>query len=383
MHDANFQLSKLRESLDWRLMSPDARGTFRKLRRKRLELFSIITCVFLAGCGSPSSQNRPSIEMSYIPASGQGGPDRMDTIAGRVNGSLPGQQIVLYAKNDIWWLQPLWSRPFTNVEKDGTWKNFTHLGTDYAVLLVDPGFHPQPRISALPAVGNGVAGVLAVKGTSIPPVPLKIIHFSGYDWKVRSGATDRGGELNAYDSQNAWVDPQGHLHLHMGERDGLWSCAEISLTRSLGYGTYKFVVQDSAHLEPSGMLGLFTVDERRAEETRIELDVELSQWGQLGSKNAQYVVQPYYIPQNIVRFTAPAGVLTHILHWEPSVASFKTVVGAAADKASKSISEHVFTSGIPAAGGETVHIDLYDFYHSKSKSQHPTEVVIEKFEYLP
>ena len=29
------------------------------------------------------------------------------------------------------------------------------------------------------------------------------------------------------------------------------------------------------------------------------------------------------------------------------------------------------------------HIDLYDFYHSKSKSQRPTEVVIEKLEYLP
>jgi hypothetical protein len=346
-------------------------------------MFSIITCVLLAGCGSPSSQNKPSIVMSHIPASGKGGPDRMETIAGRVKGSRPGQQIVLYAKNDIWWIQPLWSRPFTNVEKDGTWKSFTHLGTDYAVLLVDPGFHPQPRISALPEVGNGVADVLAVKGTDIPPIPLKVIHFSGYDWKVRSGATDRGGELNAYDSQNAWVDPQGHLHLYMGERDGIWSCAEINLTRSLGYGTYKFVVQDSAHLEPSGMLGLFTVDERRGEETRIELDVELSQWGQLGSKNAQYVVQPYYIPQNIARFTVPAGMLTHILHWEPGVASFKTLVGGGADKTSKSISEHVFTSGIPAASGETVHIDLYDFYHSKSKSQHPSEVVIEKFEYLP
>jgi hypothetical protein len=364
-------------------MRTDARAIFRKMARSRSTVLLVITCVLVAGCRSTSFQNRPSIEMSRTPASGQGGPDRMDTIAGRVKGARPGQQIVLYAKNNIWWIQPLWSRPFTSVQQDGTWSSFTHLGTDYAVLLVDPGFHPEPRISALPAEGNGVAGILAVKGTDVPPAPLKIIHFSGYDWKVRSGATDRGGELNAYDSQNAWVDPRGYLHLHMGELDGLWSCAEISLTRSLGYGTYKFVVQDSAHLEPSGMLGLFTVDERRAEETRIELDIELSQWGKLGSKNAQYVVQPYYIPQNIARFDAPAGVLTHILHWEPGSASFKTVRGAATGRASKSISEHVFTSGIPAASGESVHIDLYDFYHSKSKSQRDTEVVIEKFEYLP
>jgi hypothetical protein len=304
----------------------------------------------------------------------------MDTIAGRVIGSLPGQQIILYAKNDIWWIQPLWSRPFTTIEKDGTWRSFTHLGTDYAVLLVNPGFHPQAKVASLPEEGNGVAAVLAVKGANIPAIPLKVIHFSGYDWTVRSGATDRGGELNAYDSQNAWVDPQGYLHLRMGERDGLWSCAEINLTRNLGYGTYKFTVQDSAHLESSGVLGLFTVDERRGEQSRVELDIELSQWGQLGSKNAQYVVQPYYVPQNIARFSVPSGVLTHIMHWEPGVASFKTVSGLAAPK---SISEHVFTSGIPAASSETVHIDLYDFYHSKSKSQRPTEVVIEKFEYLP
>lgn len=166
----------------------------------------------------------------------------------------------------------------------------------------------------------------------------------------------------------------------MGEHDAQWSCAEIGLNRSLGYGTYKFSVQDSAHLDPSGVLGLFIVDERRAGETRIELDVELSQWGKTGSKNAQYVVQPYYIPQNIARFTVPPGKLTHILQWEPGSASFKTVPGLAG---SKRISEHVFTSGVPAAASETVHIDLYDFYHSKSKSQRPTEVVIEKFEFLP
>lgn len=121
----------------------------------------------------------------------------MDTIAGRVIGARPDQQIILYAKNDIWWIQPLWSRPFTPVENDGSWKSFTHLGTDYAVLLVDPGFHPEARIAALPVEGHGVAAVLAVKGAATSPVPLKVIHFSGYDWTVRAGATDRGGELNA------------------------------------------------------------------------------------------------------------------------------------------------------------------------------------------
>ncbi len=169
-------------------MGPGAHGNLRTTRRSRSRKFSIIACVLLAGCGSHSLHKQPSIEMTRTPASGQGGPDRMETIAGRVDGAQPGQQIVLYAKNDVWWIQPLWSRPFTNVEKDGTWKSFTHLGTDYAVLLVGPGFHPQPRISTLPTEGSGVVRVLAVKGTTTPPAPLKILHFSGYDWKVRSGS---------------------------------------------------------------------------------------------------------------------------------------------------------------------------------------------------
>ena len=82
-------------------------------------------------------------------------------------------------------------------------------------------------------------------------------------------------------------------------------------------------------------------------------------------------------------FNVPAGVLTHTLRWEPGVASFKTVRGQVADTASKSISEHVFTSGVPTPAAETVHIELYEFHHSKNSSQRPAEVVIEKFEYLP
>jgi hypothetical protein len=115
----------------------------------------------------------------------------------------------------------------------------------------------------------------------------------------------------------------------------------------------------------------------------VELDIELSQWGKAGSKNAQYVVQPYYIPENVVRFSVPSGVVTHTLRWKPGVASFKTVRGLLAVPGSKNISEHVFTSGIPAAAAEVIHIDLYDFFHSKSNSQRLAEVVIEKFEYLP
>jgi hypothetical protein len=128
---------------------------------------------------------------------------------------------------------------------------------------------------------------------------------------------------------------------------------------------------------------MFTWDEAGADDARSELDIELSRWGSPGGKNAQYVVQPFYVAENVARFTVPSGVLTHILRWERGIASFTTIRGSLGGLGSKTISEHVFTSGVPTPGAETVHIGLYDFHHSKSILQLPAEVVIERFEYLP
>jgi len=307
----------------------------------------------------------------------------MGFIEGRTTGSAPGQQVVIYAHSGIWWIQPFANQPFTNIQPDSTWRNSTHLGTDYAAILVEPGFKPASKLATLPAEGNGVLAVAIAKGKAVAPIVSKVIHFSGYDWNVRAAGSDRGGEPNIYDPENAWVDKDGHLHLRMQQRDNGWSCAEVSLTRSLGYGSYIFVVQDTGHLTPSAVLGLYTLDDFRTDDVRSELDIELSRWGNAASKNAQFVVQPFYVPENVFRFQAPPGVLTHMFRWESGNASFKTVRGSAMSPGASTVSEHVFNSGIPIPANETAHIDLYDFHHSRNSSQQPVEVVIEKFEFLP
>jgi hypothetical protein len=307
----------------------------------------------------------------------------MDFIEGRASGAGPGQQIVLYAHSGVWWIQPFKDHAFTKIQPDSTWKNSTHLGTEYAALLVDPGYQPSAKIATLPAEGNGVAAVAIAKGKAADSIVAKVIHFSGYDWTVRAAGSDRGGQPNTYDPDNAWIDQKGYLHLRITQKDGRWSCAEVNMNRSLGYGTYRFVVQDSAHLGPSEVLGMFTWDEFGSDEARRELDIELSRWGNPKSKNAQYVVQPFYVPENVARFSVPKGVFTHVLRWQPGSASFKTISGSAANPDAKAINEHAFTSGVPAPAGETVHIDLYGFHLAKSAARQPAEVVIEKFEFLP
>lgn len=341
-------------------------------------------CIFFYGCQSIDTNPVPSIEFSRIPRADEGGPDKMDSIEGRVINAQPGQQIVLFAKSGaLWWVQPLVDQPFTNIQPDSTWKSSTHLGTEYAALLVNPGYSPPRTIEAIPANGAYIAAVAVVKGETRSPLTSQTLHFSGYEWKIRSASSERGGTLNVYAPANAWTDEDGFLHLRISQNSGKWNCAEVQLTRSLGYGSYQIVVRDSSHLEPAAVLSMFTWDDLGADQNHRELSIELTRWGDPDSKNAQYVIQPFYVPSNVARFTAPSGTLTHSFRWEPGRAEFKTTSGSGIRASSRIVADHVFTSGIPTPGGESVHLNLYVFGTGKKTLQNETEMVIEKFEYLP
>jgi hypothetical protein len=329
----------------------------------------------LTGCGSRDGHPQPTIQFLRVPQADPGGRDKQDIIEGLVAGALPGQQIVLYARSGNWWVQPIPSRPFTRIQKTPKWTNATHLGTEYAALLVNPGFVPDPEVSVLPSPGGLVAAVARVDGSATPPAPS--IRFSGYEWRVRNAISSRGGKNTPYDPKNAWTDAAGALHLRIAKASTEWSCAEVSNTRSLGYGTYSFTVRDTSNLEPAGVFGIFTWDYARADQSFGEAAIQISRWGDPTAKNAEYVVQPDYISANVARFMEPAGTLTHSLHWEPGRMSFRTTGGHL-------ISEHVFTSGIPTPGIESIRMAVYvDYGHPKVPFEHGAEVVIEKFEYLP
>jgi hypothetical protein len=156
----------------------------------------------------------------------------------------------------------------------------------------------------------------------------------------------------------------------------------VKLTRSLGYGMYRFRVGDISHLEPSAVLTLVSWDGIGTEQNRRELDVELSRWGYRNNDNVHYVVQPYYLPANIVRFRIPEGVFTHSFQWEPGEVKFSTAAGSGGT-GTRLLNQHLFTSGVPTAGNENVRISLYVFDKGQVPLTKENEVVIEKFEYLP
>jgi hypothetical protein len=332
-------------------------------------------------CGPARPTPVPAIEFSRLPRSDSGGTESRAIIEGHVDGARGGQQIVLFAKSaGVWWVQPFFDQPFTDIRADKHWENSTHLGTEYAALLVEPGYQPPERVDRLPQKGGPVIAVVTAKGEPQRLITSRTLHFSGYEWEIRGVPSNRGGAENNYDPANAWTDSGGRLHLRIARGTGEWTCAEVTLTRSLGYGSYSFDVQDISSFEPAAVLGLFTWDDSLTDTNHREMDTEISRWGEPGGKNAQYVVQPYYIPANVVRFSAPSGRLTYSFNWQPGRVTFRT----GHQPGGGIIAEHTFTSGVPLPGGEAVHINLYAYANNNnSPLQHEVEVVIEKFQYLP
>jgi hypothetical protein len=349
----------------------------------------------LTGCHSSSRNSAPTVAFGKVAAAYQERPYKTDIterdyktdiIDGRVTGARPGQRIVLYAKTDgRWGVCRQSGQPSTNIGADGRWKALVHLGIQYAALLVDPTYNPPEQTESLPIVGNGVAALAVVNGEGAAPVlpSPKILNFSGYEWTTSSGPIFHAGSRNFFDPANVWTDERGALHLRILGSPGKCTVAELKLTRSLGYGTYRFQVRDISHLEPSALLTLITWDGVGTENNRRELDVELGRWGYLDHDNVHYVVQPYYVPANFVTFRAPPGAYTHSFRWEPGQVTFSTEAGSGNTGGGRVINRHVFTSGVPSPGGESVRIALYVFHQGQIPLKTENEVIIDKFEYLP
>ena len=157
-------------------------------------LSAIVFAIALAlmACRSEKPQETPSIIFTKIPPAAQGGRERVDTISGRVKNARPKQQIVIYAHSGQWWVQPWPDHPFIPIKADSTWSTETHLGFEYAALLVEPDYHALPTTDVAPTPGGSVALVTIVKGVGASQfAPTGSLKFSAPDWGVRMIASDK------------------------------------------------------------------------------------------------------------------------------------------------------------------------------------------------
>jgi signal transduction histidine kinase len=124
----------------------------------------IICCILLNGCRSRSTDAAPGIEFSKVPLLDEDGTGKIDVIEGRGAGARPGQRVVLLARSGAWYVQPFTDRPFTEIQPDSTWRNSTHLGTEYAAVLVDPGYLPPARTDAMPDKSAAIVAAAVTRG---------------------------------------------------------------------------------------------------------------------------------------------------------------------------------------------------------------------------
>src|SRR5262249_46068000 len=130
-------------------------------------LLLVICCLPLTGCRTRQADDVPYIEIIQVPRADAGGPEKLDVIEGRVVGVSTNLQMVLYARSGAWYVQPFADQPFTQIQDNSKWRSTTHLGTEYAALLVEPGYQPPAVTDALPGEGEGVIAVAHVRGVPV------------------------------------------------------------------------------------------------------------------------------------------------------------------------------------------------------------------------
>jgi hypothetical protein len=355
-----------------------------QLRSATLLVFTCLVLV-LTGCDKAAKYVvGPSISFTQVPQRDAGDLNQADVIEGIVSQARQGQHIVIYSKaGGLWWLQPRLNSPFTPILPGGIWRNEAHLGTDYASLLVDSTYHPVPVLAELPTRGDGIEAVASSRGQE--QSSSFFVNFSDFQWRARWKPSDRGGTPNPYDPSNVYVDTAGALHLQIVNRNNQWTCSEVNLTRSLGYGTYSFTVEDTSHLEPAVVLGLFTWDYSSDQGNHAEVDIDISRWGDPENQNAEFVVQPAFVPLNISRFVAPPGKLKHTIIWDAGRVTMITSRMLGSTRTAE-VARHVFTSQVPIPGSESVRMTFYvysDPNRRLSTLHHRAEVVVDRFEFMP
>jgi hypothetical protein len=212
----------------------------------------------------------------------------------------------------------------------------------------------------------------------------RTIEFSGYEWWVKTSRGLVGPGPNRFDDRNVDVDDAGRLHLRISRRSGVWTCAEVVSSRSFGFGTYRFSVPPSSNLDVNAVVGMFTWDVAAQPQHYREIDIELSQWGDPTSLNAQFVVQPHTRPGGLHRFQFPLALGRHQFTWTVQDVEFESSVMPDPTTPSTSIVErHIITTGVPPAGLVNARVNLWLVGGNPPEDESDMEVVISRFEFVP
>jgi hypothetical protein len=203
-----------------------------------------------------------------------------------------------------------------------------------------------------------------------------VFAFSGHRWNVKESRGRVGPGPNFFGSEGVWVDARGRLHLAILKKRTGWVCSEVVLDRSLGYGEYRFRIWIDT-LDRNAVFGMFLWDGSAPRLHYREVDIELSRWGDPRKPNAQFAVQPYQKPGNLVRFELPKGLAQVSFDWRRGSLFCRTGVS------DRVVKEHRFTRMVPKPGREHARMNVWLYHGGPPASGKTVEVIVERFGFMP
>ena len=357
-----------------------------------LRIATVLAGVCLAFSNLKAEAASPSIVITNLPAYGVH--DNLSGYVTNANVSTNCVAVFIYVAGD-WYSKPGCSTQLTPIQPDGSWSaniapNANDVNaTEIAAFLVPTNYN-QPCVNGSPDLTIPSQAEAVVYANRINP-SARQFSFSDYGWWVKTSSGGLAGPGPNYFSDstnNVWVDAQGLLHLKITHTNSIWQCVEIISDRSFGCGQYRFTVAAPVNnLDPSVVLGMFTWSDDTAYNDR-EIDMELSRWNYaFDTTNVEdFAVAPYNTGQ-VLRFFMPAGVTnsTHSFIWQSTNVAFQTLNG---NFSSSPASQNLLQTwncalGIPPAGGEQVHINLWLNQGNAPVNGQPVEVILSQFEFVP
>ncbi len=184
------------------------------------------------------------------------------------------------------------------------------------------------------------------------------------------------------------------LHLKAMQRDGKWTCAELVMTTSLGFGTYQWQLQGRPdQMDRNLVLGLFNYPTPDIGPDRTnEIDIEFARWGNAAWPNGNWTVYPAVLGtkplSTTFEFSLTGDLSTHRFIWSSDKVRYASLNGlreigdnngllrkktfAPAD-ARHRIPQHVLP----------VHMNLWLYEGRAPVDGQPVEMVIRSFTFVP
>ena len=216
------------------------------------------------------------------------------------------------------------------------------------------------------------------------------IDFADMTWTIKEGM-NKGPGNNNWHRDCVWLDEDDCLHLAITNISGTWYCGEVFKSGSLGYGEYRWYINNRVDaLFTNAVGGLFTYQYIPGlDATTNEIDIEFTRAFSVGGgSNLNYTVQPYTYPdamyKNNVLFTNEQT--THRFIWSPGRIDFQSWYGHSEEPPADGPFDSwtCTASHVPGPGveGQNMNLWLFQTKVPQLSDTNLLEMVIKDFVYV-